>query len=91
MTNNFPKVMTYTKPQAQEAQRRPRSIKKVHLDIVYAIGSELKHRKYLKKGKPKKNKYKKYSAFLLENIIFKVFKENKQTWDSISSEIIFQK
>lgn len=29
MTNNFPKVMTYTKPQAQEAQRRPRSIKKV--------------------------------------------------------------
>lgn len=43
MTNNFPKVMTYTKPQTQEAQRRTRSIKKAHLDIAYAIGSELKH------------------------------------------------
>ena len=53
MTNNFPKVMTYTKPQAQEAQRRPRSIKKVHLDIAYAIGSELKHRKISEKGQTK--------------------------------------
>ena len=53
MTNNFPKVMTYTKPQAQEAQRRPRSIKKVHLDIAYAIGSELKHRKISEKRQTK--------------------------------------
>lgn len=43
MTNNFPKLMTYTKPQTQEAQRILSSIKKAHLDIAYAIGSKLKH------------------------------------------------
>ena len=72
MTNNFPKLMTYTKPQTQEAQRILSSIKKAHLDIAYAIGSKLKHWEiYLEKVKQKKNKYKKYSGLLVRNHVNK--------------------
>lgn len=68
MTNNFPKLMTYIKPQTQETQGILSSIKKAHLDIAYAMGSKLKHWEiYLKKVK-QKNKYKKYSRLLPETM-----------------------